>query len=144
MCYTRELVCVECNLTFKRYKPKECCKGRCSTDQTKVYLKYNLCPSCKTVSDLKPTLTATTDEFKVSVVFNRKPKTSKGLAGSNTRRRRHKHQLMLTDEEVRLLVLLNVTMLSQRNDAINTCLISHVTANMQHRVNVTFSHITTN
>lgn len=104
MCYTRELVCVECNTSNKRYEPKKCRKGTCPTDQIKVYLKYNMCSGCKQLSDLKPTLTATTEDFKLSVVFNRKPRTTKGLVGSAERSRRHKHRSLMSDEQVSMLV----------------------------------------
>ena len=106
MCYTRELVCVECNIANKRYEPKKCRKGACPTDQMKVYLKYNMCSGCKQLSDLKPTLTATTEDFKLSVVFNRKPRTTKGLVGSAERSRRHKHRSLMSDEQVSMLVSL--------------------------------------
>ena len=100
MCYTRELLCVECQISSARYKTTTCNEGTCIERKKKVYLKYGLCNICVELPEMKNAKKASLDDLQFYAKFNRRARTTKGRADSPSRRRRDKKREGLTDKQV--------------------------------------------
>lgn len=100
MCYTRELLCVECQVSSARYKTTTCNEGNCIERKKKVYLKYGLCNICVELPEMQNAKRASLDDLQFYAKFNRRARTTKGRADSLSRRRRDKKREGLTDAQV--------------------------------------------
>ena len=100
MCYTRELLCVECQISSARYKTTTCNEGTCIEREKKVYLKYGLCNICVELPEMQNAKRASLDDLQFYAKFNRRARTTKGRADSPSRRRRDKKREGLTDKQV--------------------------------------------
>ena len=100
MCYTRELLCVECQISSARYKTTTCNEGTCIERKKKVYLKYGLCNICVELPEMQNAKKASLDDLQFYAKFNRRARTTKGRADSPSRRRRDKKREGLTDKQV--------------------------------------------
>ena len=104
MCYTRELLCVECNIPSKKYTTNFCSTGKCKENEKRIYLKYGICRECVELPEMRGAENASSDDLQLYVKFNRRARTAKGQADSPTRLRRGKRREGLTDEQVTMLV----------------------------------------
>ena len=69
--------------------------------EKRVYLKFGICEICVKHPLLKEAANATLDDVEPYVAFNRRARTTKGLPGTEARRRREKRHRGLTNEQVR-------------------------------------------